>query len=46
MNKTLRTIRKLVKLWDIDDLHLDEDLEEKVWTRESLVHMLGFLMTF
>ena len=28
MNKTLRTIRKLVKLWDIDDLHLDEDLAE------------------
>ena len=32
MNKTpqftLRTIRKLVKLWDIDDLYLDEDLAE------------------
>ena len=25
---TLRTVRKLVKLWDIDDLHLDEDLAE------------------
>ena len=31
-NKTpefsLRTVRKLVKLWDIDDLHLNEDLAE------------------
>ena len=25
---TLRTVRKLVKLWDIDDLHLEEDLAE------------------
>ena len=25
---TLRTVRKMVKLWDIDDLHLDEDLAE------------------
>ena len=25
---TLRTVRKMVKLWNIDDMHLDEDLAE------------------
>ena len=25
---TLRSVRKIVKLWDVDDMHLDEDLAE------------------
>ena len=25
---TLRTVRKLVKLWNVDEMHLDEDLAE------------------